>query len=175
MSCALNLLTELCGLDFMDDIDINPSSMGSIFGCGYHRTLGSRNGQSTIGPKLFGSSAVVWYIICFDFLNWALWLRIYGAYWYQSFIHRSNIWRVERTDPWVPESDHPPFGRIYLVVVPSYDMSCVLIIFNGLYGWDSMAVNDINPSSMAPIFGVWIGTTLRVAKWTIRYWATAIW
>ena len=32
-----------------------------------------------------------------------------------------------------------------------------------------MVVTDINPSSMGPIFGVWIGPTLGVPKWTIRY------
>ena len=31
VSCALILLTELYGLYFMADIDINPSSMGPIF------------------------------------------------------------------------------------------------------------------------------------------------
>ena len=34
---------------------------------------------------------------------------------------------------------------------------------------------DINPSSMGPIFGVWIGPTLGVPKWTIRHLAAAIW
>ena len=32
VSCALILLTEVYGLDFMADIDINPSLMGPIFG-----------------------------------------------------------------------------------------------------------------------------------------------
>ena len=41
---------------------------------------------------------------------------------------------VDRTDPWGPEMDHPPLGRSYLVVVPSYDMSCALIILTELYG-----------------------------------------
>ena len=82
---------------------------------------------------------------------------------------------VDRTDPWGPEMDHPPLGRSYLVVVPSYDMSCALIILTELYGWDSMADIDINPPSMDPIFGVWIGSTLGVPKWTIRHWAAAIW
>ena len=108
-------------------------------------------------------------------LNWALWVRFHGRYWYQSFIDGSNIWGVDRTDPWGPEMDHPPLGRSYLVVVPSYDMSCVLILLTGLYGWDSMVDIDINPSSLGPIFGVWIGPTLGVPKWTIRHWAAAIW
>ena len=34
----------------------------------------------------------------------------------------------------VPKRDHPPFGRSYSVVVPSYDMSCALILLTGLYG-----------------------------------------
>ena len=174
--------------------------------------------------------------MCPDSLNWALWVRFYGRYCYQSFIDGSNIWRVDRTDPWGPEMDHPPLGRSYLVVVPSYDMSCALILLTGLYGWDSMVdidINpssmgpifwgvdrtdpwgpemdhpplgrsylvvvpsydmscalilltglygwdsmvdiDINPSSMGPVFGVWIGPTLGVPKWTIRHWAAAIW
>ena len=174
--------------------------------------------------------------MCPDSLNWTLWVRFHGRYWYQSFIDGSNIWGVDRTDPWSPEMDHPrlgrsylvvvpsydmscalilltglygwdsmvdididpssmgpifrgvdstdpwgsemdhpPLGRSYLVVVPSYDMSCGLILLTGLYGWDSMVDIDINPSSMGPIFGVWIGPTLGVPKWTIRHWAAAIW
>ena len=99
----------------------------------------------------------------------------HGRYWYQSFIDGSNISGVDRTDPWGPEMDHPPLSRSYLVVVPSYDMSCALIILTGLYGWDSMVDIEINPSSMGPIFGVWIGPTLGVPKRTIRHWAAAIW
>ena len=144
-------------------------------GCEQDRPLGSRNGPSAIGPQLFGSSAVDWYVMCPDSLNWALWVRFHGRYWYQSFIDGSNIWGVDRTDPWGPEMDHPPLGRSYLVVVPSYDMSCALILLTGLSGWDSMVDIDINPSSMGPIFGVWIGPTLGVPKWTIRHWAAAIW
>ena len=102
-------------------------------------------------------------------------MRFHGRYWYQSFIDGSNIWGVDRTDPWGPEMDHPPLGRSYLVVVPSFDMSCALILLTGLYGWDSMVDIDSNPSSMGPIFGVWIGPTLGVPKWTIRHWAAAIW
>ena len=83
--------------------------------------------------------------MCVDYLNWALWVRFHGRYLYQSFIDGSNIWGVDRTDPWGPEMDHPPLGGIYLVVVPSYDMACTLILLTGLYGWDSMADIDINP------------------------------
>ena len=146
-----------------------------FLGCGWDQPLGSWNGPSANGPQLFGSSAVVWYVRCLDYLNWILWVRFHGWYWYQSFIDGSNIWGVDRTDPWGPEMDHPPLGRSYLVVVPSYDMSGALILLTGLYGWDSMAGIDINPSSMGPIFGVWIGPTLGVPKWTIRHWAAAIW
>ena len=53
--------------------------------------------------------------MCLDSLNWALWVRFHGRYWYQSFIDGSNIWGVDRTDPWGPEMDHPPLGRSYLV------------------------------------------------------------
>ena len=76
---------------------------------------------------------------------------------------------------WGPEMDHRPLGRSYLVGVPSYDMSCALILLTGLYGWDSMVDININPSSMGPIFGVLIGQTIGVPKWTIRHWAAAIW
>ena len=144
-------------------------------GCGYDRTLGSRNGPSAIGPQLFGSSAFVWCVICVDFLKGILWVRFHGRYWYQSFIDGSNIWGVDRTDPWGPEIGHPPLGRSYLVVEPSYDMSCDFILLIGLYGWDSMIDVDNNPSSMGPIFWVWIGPTLGVRKWNIRHWAAAIW
>ena len=174
--------------------------------------------------------------MCLDSLNWALWVRFRGRYLYQSFIDGSNIWGVyrtdhwgpeidhppsgrsnlvvvlsydmscvlilltglywwesmadidinpssmgpifwgvDRTDPWGPEMDHSPLGRDYLVVVPSYDMSCALILLTGPYGWDSMADNDIDASSMGPIFVVWIGPTLGVPKWTICHWAAAIW
>ena len=61
---------------------------------------------------------------------------------------------MDRTDPWGPEMDHPPLGRSYLVVLPSYDMSCALILLTGLYGCDSMFDIDINPSSMGLIWGV---------------------
>ena len=174
ISCALILLTGPYGWDSMVDIDINPSSMGPIF-IVWHRPLGSRNGPSAIGPQLFGSSAVVWYVMCPDSLNWALWVRFNGRYWYQSFIDGSNIYGVNKTDHWGPEMDNPPLGRSYLVVVPSYDMSCALILLTGLYGRDSMLDIDINRSSMGPIFGMWIGPTLWVPKWTIRHWAAAIW
>ena len=208
----------------------------NIWVCGKDRTLGSRNWPSAIGPQLFGSRAVVWYFRCLDFLNWTLWVRFHGWYWYLSFIDGSNIWGVdrsdpwgpemyhpplgrsyleeipsddmwgalilltglygwtsmagidinpssmgpifggvERTEPWGPEIDHPPLGRSYLVVVPSYDISGALIFSTGLYGWDSMAGININPPSMGPIFGVWIGPTRGVPKWTVRYLASAIW
>ena len=68
MSGALIFLTGLYGRDSMAGIDINPLSMGPIFG------------------------------------------------------------GVERTDPWVPEIDHPPLGRSYLVVMPSNDVSGALIL-----------------------------------------------
>ena len=99
--------------------------------------------------------------MCPDSLNRALWVRFHGRYWYQSFIDGSNICCVDRIDPWGPEMDHPPLGRSYLVVVPSYDMSCALILLTGLYGWDSMVDIDINPSSMGPKFEVWIGLTIE--------------
>ena len=50
------------------------------------------------------------------------------------FIHGSNIWGVDRTNPWGFELDYPPLGRSYLVVVPPYDMSCALILLTGPYG-----------------------------------------
>ena len=144
-------------------------------GCGLDRPLGWRNGPFATEAELFGSSTVVWYVMWVDSLNWALWVRFHGQYWYQSYIDGSNIWGVDRTDPWGPEMYHPPLGRSYLVVVPSYDMSCALILLTGLYGWDSMVDIDINPSSMGLIFGVSIGPSLGAPKWTIRHWAAAIW
>ena len=96
-------------------------------GCGKDRPLRSRNGPSVIGPQLFGSSAVVWCVMCLDFLNWALWVRFHGRYWYQSFIDGSNIWGVDRTDPWGPAMDHPPLGRSYLVVESSCYMALIII------------------------------------------------
>ena len=87
-----------------------------------------------------------------------------GWYWYKSYIDGSNIWGVDRTDPWSPEMDRPPLGRSYLEVVASYDISGPLILLTGLYGWDSIGGIDTNPSSMGPIFGVWMGPTLGVSK-----------
>ena len=63
---------------------------------------------------------------------------------------------MDRTDHWGPQTDHPTLGRSYLVVVPSFDVSYALILLTELYGLDSMADIDINPSSMGPIFGVCI-------------------
>ena len=175
MSCALILLTGLYGWDSWSILISILHRWVQYLACGLDRPLGSRNGPSTIGPQLFGSSAIVWYVMCLDSLNWTLWVRFHGRCWYQSFIDGSNIWGMDRTDPWGPEMDHPPLGRSYLVVLPSYDMSCALILLTGLYGWYSIVDIDINPSSMGPIFGVWIGQTLGVPKWTIRHWAAAIW
>ena len=124
-------------------------------GCGQDRPLGSQNGPSAIGPQLFGSSTVVWYVMCIDFLNGTLWVRFHGWYWYQSFMDGSNIWSVDRADPWGPEMDHPPLGRSYLVEVPSYHMSCAFILLTWLDGWYSTADIDINRSSIGPIFGLW--------------------
>ena len=104
MSCDFILCIGLCGIDSMADIDINPSSMGPIFG------------------------------------------------------------GLDRTDPWGSEMDHSPLGRSYLVVVPSYDIPHAFILLTGLYGWDSMTDIDINPSSMGPILGVWIGPNLGIPK-----------
>ena len=107
--------------------------------------MGSRYGPSTIGPQLCGSSAVVWYVMCIDSINWALWVVYDGRYWYQSFIDGFNIWGVDRTDPWGPGMDHPPLGRSYLVVTQSYDISYTLIFSTGLTGLDFMVDIDNNP------------------------------
>ena len=65
--------------------------------------------------------------MCPDSLNWTLWVRFHGRYWYQSFIDGSNIWGVDRTDPWGPEMDHPPLGRSYLVVESSCFMAMLIV------------------------------------------------
>ena len=65
--------------------------------------------------------------MCPDSLNWTLWVRFHGRYWYQSFIDGSNIWGVDRTDPWGPEMDHPPLGRSYLVVESSCYMAMLIV------------------------------------------------
>ena len=101
-------------------------------------------------------------------------MRFHGFYCYQSFTDGSNIWGVDRTHPWGLEMDHPPLGRYFLIVVPSYDMSGALILLTGPYRRYSMASIDINPLSIGPIFGVWIGPTIGVPKWTIRYWTAVI-
>ena len=176
MSCALILLKGLYGWDSKVDIDMNPSSMGPIFVVWIGPTLGvpkwtiRHYGPSylVVVPSYDMSCALI-------ILTGALWVRFHGRYWYESFIDGSNIWGVDRTDPWGPEMDHPPLGRSYLVVVPSYDMSCALVLLTGPYGWDSMVDIDINPSSMGQIFRVCIGPTLGVPLWTIRHWAAAIW
>ena len=98
-------------------------------GHGWERPLGSRKGPPAIVPQLFGSSAVVWYVMCTDFLNGILWVKLHGRYWYQSFIDGSNIWGVDRTNPWGPEMDHPPLGRSYLVVESSCYMAFIIVTF----------------------------------------------
>ena len=65
--------------------------------------------------------------MCLDSLNWAQWVRFLDRYWYQSFIDGSNIWGVDRTDPWGPEMDHPPLGRSYLVVESSCYMVLIIV------------------------------------------------
>ena len=60
--------------------------------------------------------------------------------------------------------DHPLFGRSSLVVVSSYDVSCALILLTEVSGLDFMVDIGINPSSMGPIFAVWIGPTVVVPK-----------
>ena len=100
--------------------------------------------------------------MCLDSFNWALWVRFHGRSRYHSLIDGSNIWCVDRTDPWGPEMDHPRLGRSYMEVMPSYDMSCALIRLTGLYERDSMADIHINPSSMSPKIGVWTGPTLGI-------------
>ena len=177
MSCALILfyLDSMGGIPWSILISII-QRLVQYLGCGLDRPLRSRNEPSAIGQQLFGSSAVVWYVMCLLFsLRDSMGFRFHGWYWYQSFIDASNIWGASRTDPWGPEMGHPPLGRNYFVVVPSYDTSGALIFLSGPYGWDLMADIDIDSSSMGPIFGVWIGPTLGVPKWTIRHWAAAIW
>ena len=56
-----------------------------------------------------------------------LWVRFHGWYWYQSFIDGSNIWGVDRTDPWGPEMDHPPLGLSYLVVGASCYTALIIV------------------------------------------------
>ena len=164
MSGALILLTGLYGWDSMAGIDINSSSMGPIFGVWIGPILGVPKRTIRHLAAAIVSSAVLWYVRCLDSLNWTLWVRFHGWYWYRSFIDGTNIWSVDRTDPWGPEMDHPPLGRSCLVVVPSSEMSGDLRLLAGPYGWDSMAGIVINPSSMGPIFRVWIGLTLGVPK-----------
>ena len=56
-----------------------------------------------------------------------LWVRFHGWYWYKSFIDGSNIWGVDRTDPWGPEMDYPPLGRSYLVVEASCYTAWIIV------------------------------------------------
>ena len=84
----------------------------------------------------------VWYVMCLDSLNWAQRVRFHCRYWYQSFIDGSNIWDVDRTDPWGSEMDHPPLGPSYVVVVPSYENVLVM-------AWPSMSPD------LSPIEDVW--------------------
>ena len=119
MSCALIFLTGFYGWDFMADIFYQSFIDGSNFGGADRTHPWVLEMGSAIGPQLFVSSAVVWYIMCLDSLNWFLLFRFHGWYWYQSFIERSNILGVEGTDPLDLEMDHLPLGHSYLVVMPS--------------------------------------------------------
>ena len=172
MSCALFLLTVFYGLDFVADIDINPSSMGPIFGV----LIGPTWGPEMYHPPLGCSYLVA--VLSYDMSRTlSFWTRLYwwdARYWYQSFINGSNILGVYRIYPWATQMEHPTLDRSYLVVVPSYDVSCACVLLTGLYGLDFVFGIDINPSSMGPIFGVLIGSNLGFPKWTIRHWTVAI-
>ena len=159
----------------MTDIDINPSSMGPIFGVWIGRPYGFRNGPSAIGPQLFDSSAVVWYAMCLDVLNWALWVWFDDRYWYQSFIDGSNIWGVDRIDPWGPEIDIPPLGP---QLFGSSGVVGYVMRLDSLYWALWVRYHDrywYQCFIDGTIYGVWIGPTLGVPKRAICHWAAAIW
>ena len=124
MSCGLILLTGPNGWDLMSDIDRNHASMCPIMGMWIEQTLGNQKWAPTIGPQLFGSSAVIWYAMWLDSPNRAIWMRFNVWYWYQTFIDWSNTWGVDETDHRGPEMDHTPLYRSYMIVMPSYVMLC---------------------------------------------------
>ena len=135
---------DVCNISGVDKTDPWNLEIGYL-GCWWGRPLGFRIGPCAICPRLFGSSDVEWYITCFDYLIWALWLRFYGWHWYQSFIDGSNIWGVERTDTWSPEIDHSPLGCSYLEEMSRrlichvlYFLNCILWVrFHGWYWYQS--------------------------------------
>ena len=85
--------------------------------------------------------------MCLDSLNWALWVRFHGRYWYQSFIDGSNIWGVDRTDPWGPEMDHPPLGRSYLVG----DSCCYMALIIVTCQWNTSAAAKYELYILLPV------------------------
>ena len=129
--------------------------MGTISMVWIVQTLGIQNRSSAIVFLLFGSSALVWYVMCLDFLNGALWVRFHGWYFYKSFIDGSNIGSVYRT-PLGSRNGQPTIGEELFDIRASVP-----------YGWESMADIAINHSSMCQIFGVSIGPSIGVPKWTI--------
>ena len=160
-SYGLIFLREHYGWDFMAVIDINPSSMGPIFllciwpslGIPKWNNLPLGHSYLVVVPSYQMPCCLIWG----DSLNWTLWVRFDGWYWYKSFIDGFNIWYLNRTYHWGLEMDHLPLGHSYLVEVLSYEASRGLILFGEHHSWKLMADIDINPSSMHPIFGVWTG------------------
>ena len=96
-----------------------------------------------LGRSYLGSSAVVWYVMCPDSLNW--WVR-------------SNIWGVDRTDPWGPEMDHPPYGPqlfgsssavVWYVMCPDSLNWALWVRFHGRYWYQSFIDgSNIGPSAI---------------------------
>ena len=55
-----------------------------------------------------GAQSIELYLMWLDSANWTLSVRFDGWYWYQYFFDGSNIWGVDRTEPWGPKMDQPP-------------------------------------------------------------------
>ena len=144
-------------------------------GCGEDRPLESRNRPSAIWRQLLGSSAVVWYVMSLDSLNWAIWMRFIGWYWYQSFIDGSNVWGVNRTDAWGPEMDQPPLGGSYFGRRVIQNNSVYIIVLRATAYIDCDGAPHVNPLSVGLIFVVCIGLKLEVRKFIIGNLNPAIW
>ena len=96
--------------------------------------------------QLFGSSAVLLYVMWLDSFYLALWVIFAIYYWYQSFTDGSNSWGADRTDPCGPIMDHPPLGRskfvssafVWYVMKLDYPNHAIWVKFNVWYWYQSL-------------------------------------
>ena len=160
----------------MAGIDINPSSMGPIFGC-VDRTdpWGPEMDHPPLGRSYLVEvpSDYMWGALIS--LNWILWMRFHGWYWYQSFIDGSNIWGCGKDRPLGSRNGPSAIGpqllgssavAWYVRCLDSLNWT-LLVRFHGWY-WYQSFIDGSN------IWGV-DRTDPLGHEMSRRHWASAIW